>query len=174
MLIKDRLVDPLNAQIGMEFSAEMQYIAIAVYFDSEGLPELAAHFYRQAEEERGHAMKIVQFMLDAGATPTVPGVNPPKNGFTSAHEAVKYSLDQEMEVTKEINNLVTLALENNDHAADTFLRWFVSEQVEEVASMTNLLQIIKHAGANLLWVEEYVRRKGPQASTSVLGGDDAT
>lgn len=171
MLIKERLVEPLNKQVAMEFGAEMQYIAIAAYFDAEGLPELASHFFRQAEEERSHAMKIVQFMLDAGAVPVIPGLGAPKNGFGSAHEAVKFALDQEMEVTHEINHLVSLALEVNDHTADTFLRWFVSEQVEEVASMTNLLQIIKHAGSNLLWVEDYVRRNGPQAATGALSAD---
>lgn len=168
MLIKERLVEPLSRQIGNEFAASMQYIAIAVYFDDEGLPELAAHFYRQADEERTHAMKIVQFLLDAGVCPMIPGVKSPKNGFESAQEAVQFSLDQELEVTRDINDLVSLALEVNDHTADTFLRWFVNEQVEEVASTTNLLQMIRHAGSNLLWVEEYVRRKAPQAATSVL------
>lgn len=166
MLIKETLVAPLNKQIAMEFGAELQYLALAVYFDAEGLPELAGHFYRQADEERTHALKIVRFLLDAGATPVIPGPEAPKNGFGSALEAVQLALDEELKVTREINELVTVARAENDHAADTFLRWFVSEQVEEVATATNLLQVIKHAGTNLLWVEDYVRRLAAQAAAA--------
>jgi len=157
MLIKEKMLEPLNRQIAMELFAETQYIAIAVYFDTEGLSALASFFYRQAEEEREHAMKFVHYMIEAGATPVIPGLPAPKNGFASAQEAVELALHHEMKVTESINNLVDLAIENKDHATDTFLRWFVTEQVEEVDSMTSLLQVIQHAGPHMMWVENYVR-----------------
>jgi ferritin len=162
MLIKQQLIEPLNKQIAMEFFAETQYIAIAVYFDSEGLPSLASFFYRQAEEERSHAMKFVHYMLEAGATPIVPALPQPKNGFASPAEAVELALAHEIKVTDSINNLVDLALEHKDHATDTFLRWFVTEQVEEVSSMTNLLQVVKRSNCQLNWVESYVRHLGKE------------
>jgi len=158
MIIKQKLVAPMNAQIQSEFAASAQYIAVAVYFDDLSLPELANFFYRQSEEEREHAMKFVHFMLDAGARPTIPGLPELKNDFDDAAEAVQYALDQEIKVTDQINNLVSLAVAEGDHTSNNFLQWFVTEQVEEVATMTTLLQTIKHAGNNLLLVEDFVRR----------------
>ena len=158
MIIKQKLVEPMNAQIQSEFAASAQYVAIAVYFDDQSLPELANFFYRQSEEEREHAMKFVHFMLDAGVKPGIPSLPELKNDFEDAAEAVQYALDQEIKVTGQINNLVSLAVAEGDHTSNNFLQWFVTEQVEEVATMTTLLQTIKHAGNNLLLVEDFMRR----------------
>jgi ferritin len=158
MIIKEKLVGAMNEQIRSEFSASQQYIAIAIYFDGESLGELANFFYRQSEEERMHAMKFVHFLLEAGAKPIMPDLTEFKNAFASASDAVQYALDQEIKVTNQINNLVTLATAENDHISNNFLQWFVTEQVEEVDSMTTLLQTIKHAGSSLLLVEDFVRR----------------
>jgi ferritin len=159
MIVKPKVVDAMNAQIQSEFGASQQYIAIAIYFDEEGLPDLAAFFYRQSEEERMHAMKFVHFLLETGAKPLIPDLTGFKNEFGSAAEAVQFALDQELKVTAQINNLVTLAKQEEDYASHNFLQWFVDEQVEEVDSMTTLLQTIKHAGSSLLLVEDFVRRK---------------
>jgi ferritin len=157
-IISSAIVDTMNQQIKSEFTASAQYVAIAVYFDDEGLPDLAGFFYRQAEEERMHGMKFVHFMLDAGVRPTIPATPELRNEFTGAADAVQYALEQEVRVTNEINNLVTIAKENKDHTSENFLQWFVTEQVEEISSMTSLLQTIRHAGPSLLLVEDYVRR----------------
>lgn len=159
MIIKEKLVEAMNAQIRSEFTASAQYTAVAVYFDSEALPDLAGLFYRQSEEERMHAMKFVHFLLEAGAKPLIPGLPELVNSFSSATEAVQLALTQEIMVTEQINALVSLAVAENDHLSNQFLQWFVNEQLEEVSSMTTLLQTIKHAGNNLLWVEDFVRRK---------------
>lgn len=159
MIIKPKIVDAMNAQIQSEFTASAQYIAIAVYFDSEGLPDLANFFYRQSEEERMHAMKFVHFLLEVGATPLIPPTPDLRNDFSSATDAVQYALAQEMKVTEQINHLVSLSTDEHDHTSRNFLQWFVTEQVEEVSSMTLLLQTIKHAGNNLLLVEDFVRRR---------------
>ena len=168
MIIKQALIAPLNAQIQSEFGASAQYVAIAVYFDDAALPELANFFYLQAEEERMHAMKFVHFMLETGVKPTIPGLPDLRNDFSDAAAAVQYALDQELKVTDQINNLVTVATAEGDHTTNNFLQWFVTEQVEEVDTMTHLLQTIKHANGNLLWVEDYVRRHAAAA-----GGDEA-
>ena len=166
MIIKQPVVDAMNAQIKSEFSASAQYIAIAIYFDEEGLPDLAGFFYRQSEEERMHAMKFVHFMLEAGAKPLIPSLPEMKNEFSSATEAVQFALTQEMKVTDEINNLVTIATKTQDHTSNQFLQWFVTEQVEEIDSMTTLLQTIKHSAGNLLFVEDYVRRVAAAAAAA--------
>ena len=163
MIINKRSVEAMNDQILSEFFASAQYVAIAIYFDEEGLPDLAQFYYRQAEEERMHAMKFVHFLLETGAKPIIPGLPDIRNEFGSAADAVQYALDQEMTVTDQVNNLVRIAVEENDFTSNNFLQWFVSEQVEEVDTMTTLLQTIKHASGNMLLVEDFVRRYDPHA-----------
>ena len=158
MIINRALLDPLNAQIQSEFTASAQYVAIAIYFEDEALSDLAGFFFRQAEEERMHAMKFVHFLLEAGAKPIIPGLPEMRNEFSSASDAVQFALDQEVKVTNQINNLVSIAEAEKDYASSQFLQWFVTEQVEEVDSMTTLLNTIKHAGGALLLVEDFVRR----------------
>lgn len=158
MIINQAVVKAMNDQIQSEFGASAQYIAIAIYFDEMGLPDLATFFYRQSDEERVHAMKFVQFLLEAGAKPLIPGLPEMKNEFNNPSDAVQFALDQELKVTHQINNIMAIAREENDFASQNFLQWFVEEQVEEVDSMSTLLQTIKHAGGSLLLVEDFVRR----------------
>lgn len=149
----------VNEQIGREFAASQQYIAIAVYYDAETLPQLAAHFYRQAVEERNHAMMLVQYLLDAGEQVAVPGIDPPKTRFDDAAAPVALALEQERTVTQQIASLVELAREENDLVGEQFLHWFLQEQREEVSSMSALLAVVKRAaGSNLLLVEDYLSR----------------
>lgn len=169
MIINSRSVVAMNAQIQSEFGASAQYIAIAVYFDEEGLPDLANFFYRQSEEEREHAMKFVHFLLEAGAKPIIPGLPKMRNEFDSAADAVQFALDQEIKVTNQINNIMQIATEENDFTSQNFLQWFIEEQVEEVDSMSTLLQTIKHAGGTMLLVEDFVRRN--MQATAGDGGD---
>lgn len=163
MMIKEKVADALNEQLVSEFGASAQYVAVAVYLDTRVLPELAQFFFHQAEEERMHAMKIVNFMLETGAQPVIPGISGLQNEFESVEAAVQLALDQELKVTDEINNLVRLALQEHDYTSYNFLQWFVDEQVEEVDIMTALLETIRHAQGNLLLVEDYVRRNPQHA-----------
>jgi ferritin len=163
-----RFPDALNQQIAREFAASQQYVAIAVYFDLETLQQLAAHFYRQAVEERNHAMIIVQYLLDAGERPIVPAVEAPKTDFSDAAAAVQLALEQEREVTRQIAALAQLAREENDLVGEQFLHWFLQEQREEVASMASLLAVVERAGDNLLLAEEYLSR------VSVAAAEPAT
>ena len=98
-MLSDRFVAALNEQIGNEFAASQQYVAIAVHYDNETLPRLAAHFYAQAVEERNHAMMIVQYLMDAGLDPIVPGCATPSTAFEDVVAPVQLALDQERIVT---------------------------------------------------------------------------
>ena len=159
MLISNEMNSAINEQIGNEFAASMQYIAIAAHFSCEGLNELANHFFKQSAEERVHAMKFVTYILEAGGRVKIPAIDEPKATFKSAEEAVVLSLEQEKKVTDQINNLVNLGIQQGDHITQTFLNWFVTEQLEEVSSMDNLLKVVQRAGErNLLYVEEYLAR----------------
>jgi bacterioferritin B len=173
MIIKPRLVEPLNTQIRHEFTNMFGYLALSAYFDDAGLPELSAFFAQQSEDERLHAMKFVNFLLETGVKPTIPGLPPVKNDFQSAEEAVQFALDQEIKTTGQINDLVSIALAEGDHTTNTFLQWFVTEQVEEVDTMSRLLQTIRHAGGNLLRVEDYVLRHMPVVGTGGAASGDA-
>jgi ferritin len=158
MLISKELESAMNAQIGAEFGASLQYINIATYFDADSFPQLAAFFYRQAEEETMHAMKFAHYIVEAGGQVRVPAVDEPKYDFQSAREAAQAALNWEVEVTRQINALMDLAIKQNDHIGQEFLRWFVSEQLEEVSTMDTLLTVVGRAGDNLLWVEDYLAR----------------
>jgi ferritin len=166
MLISEQLNQAMNEQVGRELGASNQYVNIAAYFDSESLPQLAAFFYRQADEERMHAMKFVHYIADAGGKVAVPAVAAAKADLGSAETAVKLSLEWEMEVTRQINALMDLAIQESDHIAQDFLRWFVTEQLEEVSTMDELLSVIRRAGTGgLLFVEDYLaRRPDPHAA----------
>ena len=170
MIIKQAVADAMNAQIQSEFGASAQYVAIAVYFDELSLPELASFFYRQSDEEREHAMKFVRFLLEAGAKPIIPGLPEMVNAFDSPETAVQFALDQEIKVTNQINNIMSIATDKKDFSSQTFLQWFVTEQVEEVDSMSTLLQTIKHSGDIMLLVEDFVRRNFAAPTGQIEGG----
>ena len=153
-----RFPEAMNEQVGHEFAASQQYVAIAVYYDAETLPLLAAHFYRQAVEERNHAMIMVQYLLDADQDVITPGIDPPQTDFADAVAPVALALGQEKRVTEQIIELVKLAREEGELVGEQFLHWFLQEQREEVASMTELLAIVERGKDNLLAVEEYLSR----------------
>ncbi len=159
MLISKKMEKALNEQVGDELLASHQYIAIATHFDSDDLALLAGFFYKQSEEEREHAMKLVKFVVEAGGKVAVPAIAAPKSTFKTAEEAVQLALDWEMKVTENINKLVDLAVQQNDHLTHGFLNWFVQEQLEEVSTMSRMLHQVKRAGGNLLLVEAYLVHK---------------
>jgi bacterioferritin B len=165
----------LNEQIGREFAASQQYVAIAVYYDAETLPQLAAHFYRQAVEERNHAMMIVQYLLDADEQIAIPGIKPPRTAFPDAVAPVALALEQERTVTEQIVALARLAREENDLVGEQFLHWFLEEQREEVSSMSALLRTVERAGDNVLLVEQFLAgagasEDGPEATAPAAAG----
>jgi ferritin len=154
-----RFSQALSEQIASEFAASQQYIAIGVHYDAQTLPQLAAHFYRQAVEERNHAMMIVQYLLDAGVPVEAPGVEAPQTSFDDDRVPVQLALEQEKNVTEQIARLVQIAREDGEHVGEHFLGWFLEEQREEVASMASLLAVIDRASpGNMLLVEEYLAR----------------
>lgn len=156
---QSKFIGLLHDQIRHEFSAHQQYIAVAVWYDSQSLPRLASHFYRQALEERNHAMMIVQYLLEKGIDAEIPGVDDVRNDFGSAREPVELALAQEKEVTDQFIELAKTARDEGDYLGEQFLQWFLKEQVEEVAQMDSLLTIVDRAGDNLFHVEEYLARE---------------
>jgi ferritin len=151
---ESRFIETLNEQIAYELGASNQYVAIAVYFDSETLQQLAAHFYRQALEERNHAMMLVQYLLDSGEQVRIPAVTEPQSEFSDAVAPVALALKQERTVTEQIVRLAALAREENDLVGAQFMDWFL----KEVASMSALLAVVERAADNLLLAEDHLSR----------------
>ena len=154
-----RFTEALNEQVANEFGASQQYVAIAVHYDAQTLPQLAAHFYRQALEERNHAMMIVQYLLDAGEQAAIPGVEAPRADFADDVAPVALALEQEKRVTEQIASLVRLAREEDDLVGEQFLHWFLQEQREEVSSMSALLAVLERSRDNVMLVEDYLARE---------------
>jgi len=149
----------MQEQVRNEFTASQQYVALAVWFDDQDLPQLAAHFYRQSVEERNHAMMLVQYLLDRDVRVHIPGVGDVRNDFSSVQEPIKLALVQEQEVTAQIEALFRAARDESDALGEQFMLWFLKEQVEEVASMQTLLAVAERAGDNLFHLEDFVARE---------------
>ncbi len=163
----------LNEQIAHEFGASQQYIAIAVHYDSETLPQLAAHFYKQAVEERNHAMMMVQYLLDADEQVVIGAVAAPQVAFEDDVAPVALALDQERRVTAQISALAIEAREANDLVAEQFMHWFLQEQREEVSSMSALLQVMERLRDNVMLVEDYLVRESGGDSPLEAGAPPA-
>jgi bacterioferritin B len=157
----DAFVARLNEQIGHEFAAHQQYVACAVYYDSQTLPQLARFFYRQAVEERGHAMMMTQYLLDADAEVVIPGVAAPQTSFADIVEPVALALEQEKRVSDQINALAATAREAGDYTSEQFTQWFIKEQVEEVATMSDLLRVVERSRDDPMEIENFVAREHP-------------
>lgn len=151
--------DALNEQISNEFAASQQYVAAAVYYDAETLPRLAAFFYRQALEEREHAMMMIRYLLDVGEQVRIPDIKSQQTTFATGSDPVRMALQQEQRVSDEIFGLFELARELKDYRAEQFLQWFVKEQVEEVSLMGDLLNVVERSRDNLLLAEDYIARE---------------
>jgi bacterioferritin B len=157
----------LHEQIHNEFTNAQQYIAMAVYFDSAELRQLAKHFYAQALEERNHAMMLVQYLLDRDVRVEIPGVDEVRNQFDTPRDALALALEQERAVTEQVSRLAAVARDEGDYLGEQFMQWFLKEQVEEMALITSLVRVADRAGANLFDLENFVAREiaSPQAAS---------
>jgi ferritin len=154
-----RFVERLNEQIAYEFAASQQYIANAVYYDSQTLPRMAAFFYAQSVEERNHAMMMVRYLLDADEPVSIPGVKGPETEFDDVVAPVALALEQERRVSDQIAALAGVAREESDYLSEQFVGWFLKEQVEEVATMSSLLAVVQRSADNPMVAEDYLARE---------------
>src|SRR3954451_21784333 len=157
----------LNEQISNEFAASQQYVAAAVYYDAETHSRLAALFFRQALEEREHAMMMIRYLLDVGESVHIPDIKSQQTTYDDGSAPVRMALKQEPQVSDDLFALFELARNLKDYRAEQFPQWFVKEQVEEVALMGDLLNVVERSRENLMLAEEYISRE----SLGEEGGD---
>jgi ferritin len=155
----ERFVAALNDQIAMEFAAAHQYTSIGAYYDLATFPQLSKFFYAQADEERGHAMKMVQYLVDTNNAAELAGIEPPSNHFPDHVAPIRLAVEQESKVTVSISKLYEIATETNDHQSAQFLLWFLEEQVEEENTMQDLLDVAERTADVSMLLEEYVARE---------------
>ena len=155
----DAFIDQLNQQIGHEFAAHQQYIAIAIFYDEQTMQQTAQLFFDQAVEERNHAMMMVRYLLDADARVEIPGIVAPVTHFEDVVAPVVLALEQEKRVTSQINELIGIARRENDFASDQFMQWFIKEQIEEVSKMSDLLAVARRSSHDVEQIEDYVQRE---------------
>ena len=156
-MISKKLEAAINEQINKELFSEYYYLSMASYFSSVGLDGFENFFLVQGEEERFHAMKMYHFVNERGGRVILSQIDTPKTEFASSLEVFQLAYEHEQFVTKLINDLMDLAISENDHAAKSFLNWFVDEQVEEEASMESIvskLKLIDGKGNGLLMLNK--------------------
>jgi ferritin len=159
----ERFVDALNAQVAREFAAAHQYTAIGAYYAGETFPQLATFFYGQAEEERSHAMKMVNYLLDTDSAVKLTAIDGPRGEFDDHIAPIRLALEQEKSVTVSISELFEIARETRDYRSEQFVQWFLGEQTEEEASMSDLLKVAERTASVPMLLEEYLARETPGA-----------
>jgi bacterioferritin B len=162
----ERFVEALNEQVANEFAASHQYVAIGAHYEAQTLPQLARFFYAQAVEERGHAMMMIKYLLDTQAPVRLREVTGPTTGFDDHIAPIKLALEQERMVSGQIGELFAVAREEHDYLSEQFVQWFLKEQVEEEATMTEILDVAERVRDFPMTLEEYIARENP-------GGDRA-
>lgn len=157
-MLSERFVDALNEQIGREFAAAHQYVAIGAYYDAQTYPRLGRFFFDQASEERDHAMRMVSYLTERGAAMRLGEVPAPRSTFDDHVVPIRLALEQERKVSVDIGRLLATARETNDFASEIFMQWFVEEQVEEEATMESLLAVAERVRELPMLLEEFVAR----------------
>jgi ferritin len=155
----ETFVAALNDQITMEFAAAHQYTSIAAFYELATFPQLAKFFQAQADEERGHAMKMVDYLVDTNSQVELGAIPAPSNHFPDHVEPIKLAVEQESKVTVSISSLYDVALETKDHQSAQFLLWFLEEQVEEEDTMQDVLEVAERTRDASMLLEEYMARE---------------
>lgn len=161
MKIGAKILKALNNQIGMEYEASLKYDAIASYFTLEELPQLAKFFFQQSTEERDHAHKFMKFLLDRDAEPSIPAIPAVSASFASPVAAVLEAQASEQKVSSSIHRLYELAIAEKDHSTAVMLQWFITEQVEEEATIRQMVRFVQRGKeSGMMTVEDYLADAG--------------
>ena len=147
-MLNEKVQKALNAQMNLELSSSYLYLSMAAYFESENFNGFAHWMKIQSREEYAHAMKIYSYINQRNGRINLSKIDSPKSQWKDAVEVFTETLKHEQKVTEEIGNIVELTFTEKDHATNTFLQWFITEQVEEEATATNILDKIKLIGDN--------------------------
>jgi ferritin len=159
-----RVMELMNEQIKHELYSAYLYLSMSAYFEGESLPGFAHWMRVQAAEEQEHAMKFYDFIYERGGRVLLQAIDQPPAEFESLREVFKQTLEHEKKVTGLIEAIYAAAVEDKDYASQTFLNWFIDEQVEEEKNATDLLETLRMVGdkgsALIMFDRELGRRAG--------------
>ncbi len=147
-MISEKMQKALNDQINAELFSSYIYLSMSAYFESENWTGFAAWMKKQSEEEYGHAMKIYKYVCEVAGRVSLESIEKPKFEWKSAQEVFEEAYKHELYITDRINKIVDLANSDKDHATNIFMNWFVTEQVEEVATVLQIIHKFKLIGDN--------------------------
>lgn len=156
-MLSEKLNQAINDQIQFEYYSAFIYKAMQAYFEDEDLPGMANWMEIQFQEEMSHAEKMFDFICEAGGRVALQAMDAPRNEYGSPLEAFEVSLEHEQMVTSRINDLMDLAQQEKNHAAQIFLQWFVTEQVEEESSVSHIIAKLKRVegdGRGLMMIDQ--------------------
>ena len=161
-MLSKKLVDAINDQIQYEYYSAFTYKAMQAYLETEDLTGMANWMDIQFQEEMSHAEKMFKFVCETGAKVNLMEIEAPRNEYDSILEVFEETLKHEQEVTSRINNLMDLAVEEKNHMAQIFLQWFITEQIEEEASVGHIiakLKRIKDDGRGLMMIDQELEKR---------------
>ena len=156
-----------NEQLNAELFSSYLYLSMAAYFESQNLKGMGGWMRMQVQEENMHAMKFFDFINERGGRVTLAKIKEPKTEWGSPLHAFEDTCEHESKVTGLINDLVDLAIKERDHAANAFLQWFVTEQVEEEASVQEIagkLKLVGDRGGMLFMLDRELGQRTPPAA----------
>lgn len=145
-MLSEKLGKALNEQIKIEGDSSQIYLEMASWAEIQGFEGIATFMFAQSDEERQHMLKLVKYVNQRGGQAVIPAVTKPELDHTSFKALFKQLFDHEVFVSKSINELVHIALEERDYATHNFLQWYVSEQIEEEATARTILDKINLIG----------------------------
>jgi ferritin len=166
MALSKKMLDALTDQITMELSASHSYLAMTGWFESQNLPGMAVWMKLQSDEERAHALKFFEFVVDRGEDVVLGAIEAPRNDYKSALDVFTQALAQEKEVTVAINGLYSIANAEGEYEAIPLVTWFINEQVEEEASIDQVVEDLRRAGDDpqvLLMLDRELGARLPEA-----------
>ncbi len=161
-MLSQKLLDAINDQINFEIHSALIYKAMQAHFEAEDLPGMANWMDVQFQEEMSHAEKMFHFVCEAGGRVKMLAMDEPKNEYSSPLDAFETALSHEQIVTGRINNLMDLAQQERNHAAQIFLQWFVTEQIEEEASVGYIIAQLKRVegdGRGLIMIDQELSKR---------------
>ena len=165
-MMNGKTQDAFNKQVNAELFSSYLYLSMSAYFESQNLKGMAGWMRVQAQEENTHAMKLFDFINECGGRVVLTQIDTPKTEWSSPLEAFEQAYKHEVEVTAMIHDLVDLSLSEKDHAANTFLQWFVTEQVEEEAmtqEVRDKLKLVSNNPVALFMIDQELGQRTPPA-----------
>lgn len=162
-MIKKKIEDLCNRQVEREGYSSNLYLAMASWAENNGFNGVAAWLYAQSEEERGHMLKFIKYINERGGKTIIPAFKKPPVDYKNVEEMFNEVLKHEQFITSSINEIVELSLQEKDYSTNNFLQWFVTEQVEEEASVQQIIDMVRLVGKNNMYQfdRDIIKLRGP-------------